>query len=192
MRWTVFGVAAFTFLVLEMSVSNVFVVRSLGNIAPSFVAVLAVFIAFFAPRMTALWACWLLGLLVDLSIYIPHGTDRPGPFIGPHAIGYSIACLMVLYVRSMLLRNRSLTVAVITVLFVATVNLVAIAFYAVQGCYPGEGVAWTAHGWGGEIVRRLGVAAYSGALALLLARPLIWTVPVWYFRMSLPRHTGRR
>ena len=136
MRWAMFAVAAFTFLVLEMSLSNVLVVRSLGNIAPSFVAVLAVFLSLFAPRMTALWACWILGLLVDLSVYIPHGTDRPGPIIGPHALGYAGACMLVLYVRSMLFRGRALTVAVMTVVFVVAASVIAMALYGVQNWYP--------------------------------------------------------
>jgi len=192
MRWTIFSVAAFTFLVLELSLSNVLVVRSLGNIAPSFVAVLAVYVSLFAPRMSALWACWLLGLLVDLSIYSPHGAERPGPIIGPNALGYVGACFMLLYVRSMLFRSRVLTIAVMTVLFVAASSLITMALYAVQSWYPGGAFAWAQNGWGGELMRRLGVALYSGVLALLLGRLLLWTTPVWYFRMSLPRHTGRR
>ncbi len=179
----VFAVVAFAFLVLEMSVSNVLVVRSLGNIAPSFVAVLAVFVSLFAPRLTALWACWTLGLLLDLSIYLPHGTDRPGPIIGPYALGYVGGCMIVLYVRSMLFRNRTPTVAVMTIVFVAASSLVAMLFYFVQDFYPGGGLDRPP----GELTRRLGIAVYSGALALLIGRPLIWTAPVWAFRSALTR-----
>ena len=50
MRWPVFFVFAAVCVVLEVSVRNSLALRSLGNIAPSFAAVLVVYVALFASR----------------------------------------------------------------------------------------------------------------------------------------------
>jgi rod shape-determining protein MreD len=186
-RWAIFigfGIAA---LVLDVSLGQVLLLRSLGNIAPSFVAVLLVFVSLFAPRVQALWACWVMGVLVDLSIDLPHGTDLAGPFIGPHALGYLFACFVLLQVRAMLFRRRALTMAVTTILFALSAGLVAIFVYVVHGWFPTEELTWGDLRPTSELMRRAGAAVYSGLLAFVVARPLMWTAPLWGFRTAGPR-----
>jgi rod shape-determining protein MreD len=188
----VFVVFTFLFLGIELSLRNVLVLRSLGNIAPSFIGVLAVFVALFAPRSTALWAAWILGLLLDLSTVLAQGEHGEGPLIGPHALGYPFGCFLLLQIRPMLLRGRALTLAVMTTLFLAAATLLIVFVYAVHGWYPNEHVAWADLRPIGELFRRLGIAVYSGLLALALSPVLAWTIPVWSFRGSLPRGAIRR
>ena len=69
MRWGIFIGLAFIFITLEASLLSIFEIKlpSLGGIRPSLTAILALYVALWAPRMTALWACFILGLLVDLT-----------------------------------------------------------------------------------------------------------------------------
>jgi cell shape-determining protein MreD len=193
-RWTVFAIFGAMVLVLDVSLGQVLALRSLGGIAPSFTAVLGVFVVFFAPRESALWASWLLGLLVDLCIDLPHGGGEAGPLVGAHALGYSFGAYLVLLVRAMLYRANVVTLAVVTLGWAAAAGLVVVFISAVHGWYPGEAARPPLPDLpaGLEMLRRLGSAAYSGALALALAKPLIWTIPLWGFRAPIPRALGRR
>ena len=67
MRWSVFAIAAFVVVVAQLSLRDTLILHSAGEIRPDFIACLAVFIALFAERSAALWACWILGLLMDLA-----------------------------------------------------------------------------------------------------------------------------
>jgi len=188
-RWIAFCLFAFVSLVLDVSAGNILV---LADVRPSFVAVLAVFIALFAPRLSALWACWILGLLVDLNTWMMHGPDRAGPLLGAYALGFAFGAILLLQLRPMLFRRRALTLAVMTFLFVAAAGLIVVAIYAAHGWYPREELHWAQLGTGRELLRRLGIAAYSALLALLLARALVWSLPLWAFRAPSQRAAARR
>jgi rod shape-determining protein MreD len=192
-RWAVFAVFAYVFMVLELSLRNLLVVSAPAAISPSFVAVLVVFIALFAPRTTALWAAWILGLVMDLTLELEHGDAwDAGPLIGPYALGYPFGAYLLLQARAMLLRGRALTMAVMTIMFFAAATIVAVFIYVLHGWYPGEDIAWADLGLIGELGRRLGIAVYSGLLALILAPLLFWTTPLWSFRTPAQRAAGWR
>ena len=88
MRWAAFVTMLFITLAAELSLRPVLTIHSMGGISPSFIAPLAVFVAMFAPRMTALWSCWLLGLLLDLSTPLVPRDGGSFYVLGPYAIGY--------------------------------------------------------------------------------------------------------
>jgi len=185
-RWPVFALFAYLVLVLEVSLRNVLM---LGPVGPSFVALLVVFVSLFAPRLTALWACWVLGLLVDLCSPLMHGADHVGPLLGAHALGYVFGCYVILQMRAMLFRRRAVTFAVMTAISLLAAGLVVVFLLAVHRLYPGEGLALRPLR---ELLLRLGVAGYSGVLALLLGPVLVWTAPMWGFRGGPQRHAGWR
>ena len=107
MRWATFVVLTFLCIALELSLRGVLELRSIGGISPSFVAPLVVFISMFAPRMTSLWSCLLLGLLMDISTPIaPHAGPSFYVF-GPYALGYVFGGFMILQLRPMVFRQRS-------------------------------------------------------------------------------------
>jgi rod shape-determining protein MreD len=188
-RWPVFALFAYLFLVLEVSLRNVLM---LGPIGPSFVIVLVVFISLFAPRFTALWACWVLGMLVDLCTPLMHGADRVGPLLGAHALGYVFGGYVILQIRAMLFRRRAVTMAVMTVICFVAASLVVVFLYAIHGFYPGEAPAWAEMRPVRELLLRLGVAGYSGLLALLIGPMLMWSAPLWAFRAGPQPYAGRR
>ncbi len=189
MRWPVFAVFAFVFLVLEVSLGNVLL---FGTVQPSFVVVLAVFLSLFGSRLGALWGCWILGLLVDLNISLMHGYDRAGPLLGAYALGYPFGCVLLLQVRAMLFRRRALTFATMTFICMIAVSVVVVAVYSAHGWYPNEELHWSEIGAAREMLRRLGAAVYSSVLALAVGPLLVWTLPVWAFRSGPQRAAGWR
>lgn len=193
MRWIVFGIVAFVAVVLETSMRHMFALRFVGSVAPSFVAIVAVYVALFSPRETGLWAMWILGLLVDLVSPLRQGDFGAGPLLGPHALGYVFAGYLLIQVRGMLFRRQVLTVAVMSVLFVIVASVVVVFLYAVHGVvYPkivdGQSLSWADHGPLGEFFRRAGDGVYTGLLAVPLGALLVWSLPLWGFRLPGYRH----
>jgi rod shape-determining protein MreD len=190
----VFAVFAFLAIIFEISLRGVFLLPSLGNVSPSFVFVLVVFVALFAPRTAAIWAAWVLGLLVDLCTDLPHGDGRAGPLIGPHALGFAFGAYLVLQIRPMLFRRRSLTIAVVTTLAFITASLLIVSVYTIQTWYPSshQQLVWSDMRPAGELLRRIGIAIYTGLLAWPLAPILLWTLPLWGFRPAGQRVEMRR
>ncbi len=184
MRWSVFAFFAFVFLTAEASLQGVLVLRSVGNIMPSFIAALVVYLCLFAPRTQSLWACWMLGLLIDLMTEVPREGGVLGPILGPHALGYVFGGMIVLQFRSALFRRRPMTLAVMTVVFTIAASLVVVSIFAVHSWYPGESLYWAERRPLGELVRRIGGAFYSGAVALMLGTVLMWTHPAWGFQTN--------
>ena len=88
MRWVVFAVLAVVGLIFDTGLSDVMRIEKLGHIRPSLCAVVAVFVALSAPRTAALWACFVLGLLLDLSHPLTVAENRVAYLIGPSALGY--------------------------------------------------------------------------------------------------------
>ena len=87
----------------------------------------------------------------------------------------------------MLFRRRALTLAVMTSLFFIAASLVTVFIYASHGWYESEPIVWSQLRPAFELMRGLGIAAYSGLLALVLGPALIWTLPVWSFRVGAQR-----
>src|SRR5690606_3649579 len=85
MRWSVFTAFAFVLIVVQVSVRNVFTLEQLRGLSPDLVACLVVFVSLFAHRSSVLWACWILGMLMDLA---PSDRGLEYHLLGPHALGY--------------------------------------------------------------------------------------------------------
>jgi cell shape-determining protein MreD len=206
MRWAVFAALAFIALAAELSLRPVLMFHTIGGISPSFLACLAVFIAMFAPRLTALWSCWLLGLLLDLSTPFaasagsvagvpgaPGGGAATYYLIGPYALGYTFAAYMVLQMRPMVFRQRALSIGVMTGLSLLAVALISVAIFVVRSWYAADaGIYSTGVSAGSELLRRLGIALYSALVAVPLGWLLLATLPYWGFPTTAHRRAGRR
>lgn len=194
MRWQVFIVFAFIFLVLDSGFMNVLQVELpvVRTIAPNIVAMLAVFVCLFATRLSALSACLLLGVLMDLSLPAMAGpAGRSVYIVGPHALGLLFAGYLILQMRTMVFRQRALTVGVLTALCVVMAGVVMTAIYVIRGWY-GEGVAYPMHGSAfREVLRHMGIGLYSGLLAVPLGWALLQTTPAWGFQQSHQRRIAR-
>ena len=175
MRWPVFAVAAFIVIVLQVSVREVLTLRSVGSISPDFVACLATFIAMFASRGAALWACWILGLLMDLA---PPAGDTPWHLIGPNALGYVFGGYLVLQLRAMVFRRRAISTGFLTFLFLLAAGIIATFLLTVRHWYIETPLY---HSPLGEFWLRFKVALYSGLVAIPFGWFLQITIVLWNF-----------
>lgn len=187
MRWPVFIVLSLIAIVLETSVAHAFRLHTLGGLRPSFAICLLTYVAMFAPRGTALWAAWGLGLLVDLCTDLPQTPSRVVYLPGPHALGYVFACYLIIQIRAMLLRRRVLTFVAMTTLASAVSSLVIVAIYSVRRWYPEDPLNWTEFTALGELASRLGDAAYSGVIAIVIGWFLLTTTAWWGFQVASSR-----
>lgn len=184
MRWTVFLVAACLFVAMDNSLLHSLQIGRPPSAAlwPSSAACLAVFICLFAPRATALWACWTLGLLVDLTGPFPTASGSTIRLIGPAALGYTVGALLVLRFRTTVFRRRALSIGVLTCAFLLAVNLVQLAVMAIQSSYAGGPMHGTLPPASGELIRRSLSALYSGVIAVPIGWLLLMSMPLWGFQ----------
>lgn len=185
MKWPTFLIILYLALALEGSFAQALNMTSMGDITPSLVITLVVFVAMFAPRLTALWSCWLTGMLMDLSIVFPGDIV----VVGPHALGYLLACLLILQIRSMVFRKRVLTFMLLTFVAMLMVSIVVVAVLTIQTLYLGDAsgqvVYFAKSGALSELLWRFGSAVYSAVLAAPLGWALVQTIPFWGFSTNL-------
>ncbi len=186
MNWVVFAVTALVALVVDQTplLDGLALDRDgAGRIKPVLCATVAVFIALAAPRALALWACLLLGLLMDLStpVALPGHPVGIVYLIGPQALGYAAGAWLVLNGRAMLFRQKPLTVGVMTFAFLVLAGVVAVVVYQVRSWYPGPQIIWTDAGPWSELGRRLLSAIYTGLFAIPVGWLLVRSTPIWGF-----------
>jgi rod shape-determining protein MreD len=184
MRWGVFIVALFACLVLDAGFLNVLEIR---GVTPALIPVLAVFVAMSAPRRTALWGCFVIGLLVDLSNRMTVAPDLPFHLIGPNVLGYVAGCHLLLPLRTMVFRRNPLTIGVMTLLFLFIASLVAVAVLLVRSWYPDTEIFWRGDSALGELTARFFTSLYSSLIAIPAGWIFARTAPLWGFHPSAQR-----
>ena len=182
MRWGAFLIFAALALVFDEGLGEVLAIHKLGNIRPSLCGVVAAFVALSAPRRAALWACFVLGLLLDLSNPLSMSGPRIVHLIGPYTLGFVAGGRLVIQGRSMVFRRRALTIGVMTCLCVMTVHVVAVTLLVIRTWYPGGPVYWTDSGAAGALLERFLIAIYSGLFAIPAGWLLVRTMPLWGFQ----------
>ena len=179
MRWLVFVIFLLASLALETGLSTLLEVG--GNLTPSFVLVLAVFVAVWAPPLPAAWACLIVGVVVDLTQPFPVGPQQDVALLGPAALAFLGGGYLALQVRGMLFRDSPVTLAVMVLLLGAFVQVVLVALLTARGFafLTGEPIlGWSAVG---QLMHRLGCVLYSAVLALPLGFLLVRSAPLWGF-----------
>lgn len=183
MRWFVFLIFAFVLLVVEMGLRSLLRVNtSAGEICPSFLLVLATFVALWAPSRIVPWAMLVIGLLADLQpIPVVDPVSVPS-IIGPATLGYLLAGYAVLQVRTFLFRHSPLAVAISVVVAGIFLHLVIVAALTMRGL-PLPGFPGRLDGWiiGDQLYRRFFDLLYTAALAVPLGWLLTRTLPAWGF-----------
>jgi cell shape-determining protein MreD len=163
--------------VVQLSLRDALTLHSIGEIKPDFVACLATFIALFAPRTTTLWACWLLGLAMDLA---PAAGPAPWHLVGPSALGYVFGGYLVVQARAMVFRRRALTTGFMTFVFVLAAAIVATFLLMVRSWYLSD--TPIAHNPLAEFWQRFKVALYSGLVGVPFGWLLQLTIVMWGFQ----------
>ena len=183
MKWLVAVVVIWVTFGLELGLRDALRLGS-GDIGPSFVAVLATYIALHAPPKTAQWAALVLGLLADLTWQLERAGGGAAYTIGPTALGLWLGTRLVLAARGSLRRGHPLTLAAMTIAAAAVAQIVITSALSVRSIY-GDELPWSPSA---ELWRRLMSAVYSGGLALVLWVPLrLLITPV----IGFPADRGR-
>jgi rod shape-determining protein MreD len=159
MRWWVFAILAYLSLALETSLRDVLEIGATG-VSPSFAIIYATFIALNAPSRVALWACLVLGLGIDLLSTVGDGTYI---VIGPNALGYTLACVLLLQMRTLVLHRNLTTLALCVLIAAVFAHIVVLALMTARSWV--DPLAWN---MGQQLLTRLGIALYSAALTLPL------------------------
>ena len=184
MRWVVFLVAAVITTVLDVSFIDGLAPDAARVIRPSLTVVLAVFLALSAPRMTALWACFCLGLLLDLSWPVTDNENRLLYLVGPYTLGYVAGAWLTVRSRPVLFRQRALTIGVVATGFVLVVHAVAVTLYLLRSLHPSGGVIWTDGSIGRAIGAALLATVYTGLMAIPAGWLLVKSAPLWGFQST--------
>lgn len=121
MSWTVFAIAAWLMMGLELGLRDALELGRSG-VTPSFVVILLAFVASHAPKHAAVWAGGILGALLDLTAARPDAA-APGVVttLGPGALGGFLAAYTVVVMRGSMMRRNPLTLSLLS--FVATIML---------------------------------------------------------------------
>jgi len=176
MNWIVFLVVSWFALGLEVGFDALRLAP--GDVAPSFVIPILVYIALSAPAKHALWAALLIGALLDLTWIIPRDDLAEATVIGPNALGALIATQLVLSLRGMVIRKHPLTLVVLSIASASVMGVVVVAFMTLRELY-GDPIDFSPTG---ELGTRLLSALYTGATALVWAVVLRLMEPMFLFQ----------
>lgn len=166
MRWFTFFIFAFVFLILEMGLQGLLGFGAHRDIAPSWMLILMVHTAMFAPARTTAWSAMLLGLFVDLSrtLMLPPPVGEMA-LIGPHALGFLAGACLTLQIRAMVFRGSPLTLAAVVFVAGVLVNLIAVTMLQLRGVF---GFAESPIDWSASesLVDGFLVLLYTAAVAI--------------------------
>lgn len=186
MSWGVFVIAAWIALGCEYGMRDAFALGS-TPIAPSFVLVLAVFIAMWAPSVHALFACAALGLALDLMLQLPAGEEMR-TVVGPHALGLLVAAYTVITSRSLVFRKNIQSAVFLTLLAGAILTITVTVLLGLRGLYgdiqPGRP--------GSRLAAGLGSALASAVLAIVAIPLLTLLSGAFGFRKAKAPEFGTR
>lgn len=163
MSWPVALVFGYLLLAIELVIPTELRVGA-GDVAPSFVVPFVVYIAMFAPALTAYWAAVWLGLTIDLAS--PRGTEAY-IIVGPNAIGLLAAAYVIVTLRAVVNRNP-LALVVFSIVAAAMCGLVVVAIMTLRSWYTPQ-IPWFA---GVELSRRLFSSVYTGLSAAVVGLAL--------------------
>lgn len=188
MNWIVFAFVTWIMLGLELGLKSSLRLGD-SSIAPSFLAVYAVFVASAAPPRSSQWACLILGALLDLTAPVPR-IDAASSFtvVGPNALGALLMCQLIIAVRGLLFRRNPLTIAILAAVGFAVWQVIVTAVFTVRS-FAGDPTAWAP---AGELGARMASSLYTGLLALPLSLILLGLTPLFAFQHAPSRYVGRR
>ncbi|MFW6059676.1 MAG: hypothetical protein ACODAQ_05810 [Phycisphaeraceae bacterium] len=177
MNWLVFALAAYVMVALETGLRALLGVSGPDGAYPSFMLILAVYVALLAPAQVVPWALLVLGVLVDLQM----GPVPEAAILGPAALGYLFGAYVMLQLRVLVFRESVITLAALVFATGIFVQLVIVGLYTMRG------LPWLTaqpiEGWGAadQLVRRFFILLYTTVVALPVGALLLRTTPIWGF-----------
>ena len=180
MRWVGFGIFAYLFVMIQMTLGNILILDrlSMGPVGPDFMVILALFIAFNARDVIdAMIAGWVLGMLIDLT------TAGGGSCVGAMGILYSFTSWGVFSIREGIYSERALTQMIVAGFFcIITHGL----WITIQSLIAFD-LSWGQYG--SMLLQVLLSAVYTAVLTPMVYFGLIFSRG--YLLSSIPRRTVR-
>ena len=182
MNWWVFAIFAYLFTALQAAGPIGLSTMRFGEIDPQFVLILAVLPALYAPTRSVVIACFILGLLIDLT------ASHPGSafLIGPYALGYLAAAYVALQLRNSVMRQHPMTYVFMTVTCGVAVLLVVTGIASLRALLYGRPPGWSAFD---QLITELLCLAYTAAIGFLVAIPMLKLGRLFGFHASKMRGT---
>ncbi len=184
MNWVVFLLVSWVTLGLELGLRPSIQLGDSG-MAPSFALILVAYIALTAPRVTALWAAMLIGIVLDLtSERLSSSGMSTLTIVGPTALGCMLGASAITNLRAMVYRRSPITMLMLATLLSVIVQIVVVACLAARSWWDPSLVFHARP----EFAARLGSAAYTGVAALVVGPVLNFLTPLFGFiGMHQPR-----
>jgi len=185
MRWIPLVILAWVMILLQTTVVQVLTFQRLaiGTVGPDLLACFAVFLALYVPRqIDVLLAAWVLGIMLDLA---SAGGPGGASVVGPMAIAYVLAAMVVFSARDIFFRDRAFTRVVLTLVFCLIAHVFWVTLQSV--------LAWRREGWdqyGRMLLQAGALAAYSAAISAVLI-PLLTRGRRWLIRVRSGREDRR-
>lgn len=195
MRWPVTLIVGWVLLALEPVVREA---MRLGNpsASPSLVIPLIVYVALFAPGLSAYWTALIIGLLVDITTLrggLVAGGHPPMVVIGPHAIGYLLGAYLVHIARPMMMKKNPLTIMVMSMVVAALAAIVASAILGMRELlFSGSWSDGAEYRALSDLLARLLGAFYTGGTGLVIGLALLWMHPLFSFHEAGGRRAYTR
>lgn len=165
MNWLVFFIGAWVATGLELGLRDGLSLGPTGA-APSFVLIYLTAIALATPRATAVWAGFILGLLLDLTRAMPAADGMSVVWtVGPMTLGGAMAAYTATLLRGSLYQRNPLAGPVVVAVAVFLANIIALAPLAARDWYDPMIDLAASH----ELARAGLIAVYSAGAALVLA-----------------------
>ena len=187
MNWLVFVVISYLALVLQLGLKPVWMISlgGVGELSPSLMLIVVVYVALHAPTWVALWCALGLGLVVEMT-----ASPMPGAvLVGPVTLGYLAAAYAVLQLRGMVFRESLIAFIVLVLIGGLFQELVAVALLSMREVpWPlGEVIpGWSA---ADQLMHRFLELLYTAALAIPLGLGLMASRPLWRFAGRAERRT---
>jgi len=187
-NWIAFLITTWVVFGLEMGFKDALELGDIG-VAPSFVVIFLVIVSMMAARSSALWACLLLGLLLDLTQTHPTpGGEGSVVTIGPYALGALLAGYAVLTLRALVIKRNPLTTPALCVVASALMHIVVVSIFTARSWYDQMIVFEPLP----ELFARLGSSVYTAAVAFPLAYVFFYLAPIFRFQAADTRTRFRR
>lgn len=206
MNWLIFALLGWVFLGLEIGLKDALAIGPLG-IAPSFVLVLLTVVSMSARPAHALWAAFLMGILLDLTNTLPTistastaigagGALTGGPtgggggptitVLGPYALGCTIAAQLIISLRALMIRRNPLTVGFLAAVCGLVTTVVLVAILSIRSRF--DPIVWDASQ---SLLVHAASSLYTGVVGIAIALFLIPISPLLGMPTQPQRRPGR-
>lgn len=165
MNWLLFAICTWVCFGLQLGLSF-HLATGTGQIRPSFVIPLLVYVSLHAAPRTALWAAIALGCLVDLadpSNIHAMTTGSTMMILGPSALGYLVASQLVISLRGMVLSQNFFTPIILNLVAAFIVGLIYVSVLTLRSFYPSEDIVWQP---AEQLMNAGGSAVYTAIVAI--------------------------